>query len=51
MALGPGIPDPPGHLPANPQTHRHRLPADVRVTARPVLGGLHHEYGLEKMAA
>ena len=51
MALGPGIPDPPEHLPVNPQTHRHRLPADVRVVARPVLSGLHHEYGLEKIAA
>ena len=48
MALGPGIPDPPGHLPVNPQAHRHRLPADVRVVARPVLSGLHYEYSLEK---
>jgi hypothetical protein len=48
MALGPGIPDPPAHLPVPPQAHRHRLPADVRVVAHPVLGGLHHEYTLEK---
>ena len=31
-----------------PQTHRHRLPADVRVIAYPVLGGLHHKYALKK---
>ena len=51
MALGPDIPDPPAHLPVTPQTHRHRLPADRRVIAHPVLGGLHHEYALEKIAA
>ncbi|MCP3881162.1 MAG: transposase [Sulfitobacter sp.] len=51
MALGPGIPDPPAHLPVTPQTHRHRLPADVCVVAQSVLGGLHHEYALEKIAA
>ncbi len=51
MALGPGIPDPPAQLPVIPQTHRHRLPADVRVIAHPVLGGLHHEYALEKIVA
>jgi transposase InsO family protein len=41
MALGPGIPDPPPELPVAPQAHRHCLPADVRVVAQPVLGGLH----------
>jgi hypothetical protein len=29
----------------------HRLPKDTRVVARSVLGGLHHEYGLERLAA
>jgi hypothetical protein len=51
MALGPGFPDPPASLPVTPQPHRHRLPADVRLTARPVLGGVHHDYRLEKIAA
>jgi transposase InsO family protein len=50
MSLGPGIPaslkrSPPEGL------HRHCLPADHIVRSRPVLGGLHHEYWLEKVAA
>ena len=49
-ALGPGIPEPPqAQVPAS--GHRHRLPNGHRVTLHPVLGGLHHEYGLEKEAA
>src|SRR6266851_215499 len=52
-ALGPGIP-------ANtqerlrrlrPNTRRHELPADSRITTREILGGLHHEYELERTAA
>ena len=31
--------------------HRHRLPAGHVVRSRSVLGGLHHEYWLEKVAA
>jgi transposase InsO family protein len=48
--LGPGIPAP---LTATPAIalHRHELPLDQRVAAKPVLGGLHHEYGLQKLAA
>jgi len=46
MFLGPGIPQPPPHLPAPLQEHRHRLPACLRVVVRPILGGLHHEYQL-----
>ena len=49
-ALGPGLPAPPqAKVPAGP--HRHKLPDVYRVTSTPVLGGLHHEYWLEKKAA
>jgi putative transposase len=51
LSLGPGIPQPPASLPAPRQAHRHRLPAQLQVVARPILGGLHHEYGLEVKAA
>jgi putative transposase len=52
-ALGPGIP---AHTKERvreltPNAHRHKLPADVRITTRPILGGLHHEYALERIAA
>jgi putative transposase len=46
MSLGPGIPQPPASLPVPLHTHRHRLPAPLRVVARPILGGVHHEYQL-----
>jgi transposase InsO family protein len=51
MSLGPGIPQPPPLLPATLHTHRHRLPARVRVVARPVLNGLCHEYERAEEAA
>jgi len=51
MALGPGIPQPPPHLPASLQAHRHRIAEHLRIVARPVLSGLHHEYRLEEKAA
>jgi len=48
--LGPGLPQPPPELPAAPIVG-HELPRDMRVVTRSILGGLHHEYGLEKLAA
>jgi hypothetical protein len=51
MALGPGMPQPPASLPVPLHGHRHHLPTHMRVVARPILGGLHHEYALEAKAA
>ena len=49
-SLGPGIPEPPqAKVPAS--VHKHKLPVGFRVSSKRVLGGLHHEYGLEKEAA
>jgi putative transposase len=49
-SLGPGIPD--GSIAvqtSGPQ--RQGIPRDCRIVAKPILGGLHHEYRLEKRAA
>lgn len=46
-SLGPGIP--PGQPPVQPCGHH--VPIDHQVVAKSVLGGLHHEYGLERRAA
>jgi transposase InsO family protein len=51
MSLGPGIPQSPAPFPVARQTHRHRIPPSLWVVARPILGGLHHEYWLEAQAA
>jgi transposase InsO family protein len=51
MSLGPGMPRPKRTLPVPRQVHRHRMPTGQRRAARPVLGGLHHDYRLEKQAA
>jgi transposase InsO family protein len=54
MAIGPGIPgipDPQGHLGVRPRLDRHLIPIGLQVVSHPVLGGLHHEYGLEPQAA
>jgi putative transposase len=49
-SLGPGIPDPrSGDLRVKPCGHR--LPVGHRVVATPILGGLHHEYSLQRLAA
>jgi transposase InsO family protein len=43
--LGPGVPDPPsGSLQFPKCQSRHQLAAGSFVVAKPVLGGLHHEY-------
>ena len=50
-SLGPGLPEPRDGLPVPLQKQRHQVPADYQVRAKPILGGLHHEYRLEKIAA
>jgi putative transposase len=47
--LGPGIPDSRSAPP--PRLHPHRFEEGERVVSTPVLGGLHHEYALERAAA
>ena len=55
-SLGPGIPanahnnNETGIRRLRPRS-RHRLPTRCAVKAKPILGGLHHEYSLEKKAA
>jgi transposase InsO family protein len=49
--LGPGLPDSASRLRLRPSIHRHELPANGRIRAQDVLGGLHHEYWLEEIAA
>jgi putative transposase len=51
MSLGPGFPQPPSSLPVSLQAHRHRLREHLHVVVRPILGGLHHDYGLAKKVA
>jgi len=48
--LGPGFPEPPPGLSAVPIIG-YDLPRDMRLVVRSILGGLHHEYRLEKLAA
>jgi putative transposase len=51
MSLDPGIPQSPAHLPVVLHAHRHQLPPRLQVVAQPILGGLHHAYGLTEQAA
>jgi transposase InsO family protein len=46
--LGPGVPDPPPDRVV--VLNGHHLPDGHRVVATPILGVLHHEYGLEVAA-
>jgi putative transposase len=50
-SLGPRLPEPPDGLPVPPQTQRYQIAQAHRLSAKPILGGLHHEYRLEKIAA
>lgn len=50
-SLGPEVPEAKGTRFTPMNLGRHRLPDSTRVTAKKILGGLHHEYGLEKLAA
>jgi hypothetical protein len=47
-SLGPGIPD---GAPVAPVLQGQCLPDGHHVTAKSVLGGLHHDYCLERIAA
>ena len=47
--LGPGNPD--RTLAPPLRAHRHRFEKTERITSTPILGGLHHEYALERSAA
>jgi hypothetical protein len=49
-ALGPGIPEPSEGIPVL-EISGQRIPPGHRVVGSSVLGGLHHEYRLEKVAA
>ena len=48
--LGPGIPEPSEGIPVL-EISGHRIPCGQRVVGNSVLGGLHHEYRLEPVAA
>jgi putative transposase len=51
VSLGPDVPRPISLFPVPRQPHRHQMATGQRVVARPVIGGLHHEYRLEQKAA
>jgi putative transposase len=47
-SLGPGLPDGPE---STPTLNGHRIGDSQSVIAKPILGGLHHEYRLEPRVA
>jgi putative transposase len=49
-SLGPGMPDASSPK-AECRSKRHEIPKDCRVASTSILGGLHHEYRLERIAA
>jgi putative transposase len=49
-SLGPSFPDSKVRK-ADLQIKRHCIPKGHRIVVKPILGGLHHEYGLEEIAA
>jgi hypothetical protein len=51
LSLGPGIPEPAAVFAPLQGQDRHSFAQDCKVVARAVLGGLHHEYGWERIAA
>src|SRR2546426_809181 len=46
-SLGPGLPELEEGLPVPLQKRRHQIPKGYRVSAKPILGGLHHESAKE----
>jgi len=50
-SLGPGIPDPPPGPPVAEQIRRHAVSDGFSIKKKSILGGLHHEYRLERMVA
>ena len=51
LSLGPGIPEPAAVFLPRQGHDRHSFAQDCKVVARAVLGGLHHEYRWESIAA
>ena len=51
LSLGPGIPERAAIFPPLQDHDKHSFPQDCKVVARMVLGGLHHEYRWERIAA
>jgi putative transposase len=51
LSLGPGIPEPAAVFLPQQGHDKHSLAQDCMVVARAVLGGLHHEYQWERIAA
>jgi putative transposase len=51
LSLGPGIPEPVAVFLPLQGHERHSMPQDCKIAARAILGGLHHEYRWERIAA